>query len=231
MTPIWRRTAAVGGAPWRKIKVIEDWQSAFRDFAGAARDAFLLPGDLVLKVLLSHAPALLHGLGVDYDTNLHIVSAVIAILFWLLVVWALLILLGLLRRVAWYTEAAVRTIFFRISLRMHNFLSKLRRVLQHITLRRRSTSGSELAEVRFDELDLAVLRSSGRLGPGFATSAPDLAAELSLRPAQVQQSLDKLRKYRMLDIATGSSDGFDNYHVSRSGFLYLKSWLRQARHT
>jgi hypothetical protein len=227
---IWPRTAAAG-EPWRIIKVIDDWQSAFRDFAGAARDAFLLPGELVLNMMLSHAPALIHGLGVDSDTDPHIVSVVLAVLFWLLVVWALLILFGLLRRVAWYTEAAVHAISFRISLAVHNFHLKLRRALQHITLRRRSTSGSELAEVRFDELDLAVLRSSGRLGPGFATSAPDLAAELSLRPAQVQQSLDKLRKYRMLDIATGSSDGFDNYHVSRSGFLYLKSWLRQAHHT
>ncbi len=231
MTPTCLRNASGDGASCRISKVIEEWQSAFRDFAGAARDAFLFPGDLVLNVLLSHTPELLQLLGVDSDANSQIVSVLISILFWLLVVWTLRILLELLRRVAWYTEGAVRIIAFRISLGVHIFHLQLRRAFQRITLRRWSTSGSTLAEVQFDDLDLAVLRSGGRLGPGFATSAPDLAAELSLRPAEVQQSLDKLRKYRMLDIATGSSDGFHNYHVSRSGFLFLKSCLQQARRT
>jgi hypothetical protein len=229
--PIGPPGAAIVDTPFWISKVIEDLQSAFRDFVGAAQDALLLPGDLMLNVLLSQMPTLIHRLGVDSDTNSQIVSVAISILFWLLVVWALWILLGLLTRVAQYIQAAIRTIAFRISLGVHNFQLKLRRAFQRITPRRWSTSGSELAEVHFEDLDLAVLRSSGRLGPGFATSAPDLASELSLRPAQVQQSLEKLRKYRMLDIATGSSDGFDNYRVSRSGFLFLKSWQQQARRT
>jgi len=229
--PIVPPDAAIDDTPFWISKVIEDLQSAFRDFAGAAQDALLLPGDLILNVLLSQMPTLIHSLGVDSDTNSKIVSVAISILFWLLVVWAVWILLGLLTRVAQYIQAAIRTIAFRISLAVHNFHLNLRRAFQRITPRRWSTGGSELAEVHFEDLDLAVLRSSGRLGPGFATSAPDLASELSLRPAQVQHSLEKLRKYRMLDIATGSSDGFDNYRVSRSGFLFLKSWQQQARRT
>jgi hypothetical protein len=230
VTPTGLRSLARHGASWRISIVTEDWQSAVQDLAVAAQDAFLLPGDLMLSVLLSYAPALIHRLGVDSDANSHIVSLAISVLFWLLVVWVLWILLGLLRRIAWYAKVAIRIAAFRMSLGLHNLQVKLRRGFRHITPHRWSSSGSELAEVHFDDLDLAVLRSSGRLGPGFATSAPDLAAELSLRPAQVQQSLDKLRKYRMLDIATGSSDGFHNYHVSRSGFLFLKSWLQQAHH-
>jgi hypothetical protein len=228
--PIVPPGAAIGDMPFWISKVIEDLQSAFHDFVGAAQDALLLPGDLMLNMLLSQMPTLIHRLGVESDNNSQIVSVAISVLFWLLVVWVLWILLGLLRRIAWYAKVAIRIAAFRMSLGLHNLQVKLRRGFQHITPRRWSSSGSELAEVHFDDLDLAVLRSSGRLGPGFATSAPDLAAELSLRPAQVQQSLDKLRKYRMLDIATGSSDGFHNYHVSRSGFLFLKSWLQQAHH-
>jgi hypothetical protein len=228
---MWSLTVAPGGATGQISKLIEYWQATFRDIFGETRDALLLPGDLVLNVLLSDAPGLMHRLGADSAGNSQVVSVVLSILFWLLVVWALWILLGLIRRIAWYTRAAIQIIAFRITLGLHNFRLKLHRALQRLTLRRLSGNGSELAEVHFNDLDLAVLRSSGRLGPGFATSAPDLAAELSLRPAQVQQSLDKLRKYRMLDIATGSSDGFHNYHVSRSGFLFLKSALQQARHT
>ncbi len=231
VAPIRPCSTTVGDARWRINKVIEHWQSAFRDLFKAAQDAFLLPGELMLSALLNHMPTLLQRLGVDSGTNSQIVSAIFSMFFWSLVIWAVWILLGLLKRIAWYTMAAIRIISSRILLGVHNWRVKLRRGLQYLTPRRWSTSDSELAEVHFDDLDLAVLRSSGRLGPGFTTAAPDLAAELSLRPAQVQQSLEKLRKYRMLDIATGSSDGFDNYRVSRSGFLFLKSWQQQARRT
>lgn len=75
--------------------------------------------------------------------------------------------------------------------------------------------------VEFDDLDLAVLRSAAARGPGFTTSAPEIAEELTLRPAQIQRSLDKLRKNKMLEYVIGSTDGFENYRLSRLGNAFM----------
>ena len=79
-----------------------------------------------------------------------------------------------------------------------------------------------------DEIDMAVLRSMSSRGPGFAMSAPDLAEEFRLRPTQVQRRLDKLRKSNMLEDVIGTTDGYDNYRLTTSGFTLLAMWNRQT---
>ena len=59
-------------------------------------------------------------------------------------------------------------------------------------------------------------------------SAPELAEKFSRRPAQVQRSLDKLFRSRMLDSAIGSTDGFDNYRLTDSGAEFIAMWQRQT---
>ena len=84
--------------------------------------------------------------------------------------------------------------------------------------------------VEFDELDIAILHAGSAKGPGFAFSAPDLAERFSMRPAQVQGSLNKLSNNRLLASVIGSTDGFENYRVTDSGCAFVAKLLReQAR--
>jgi hypothetical protein len=82
-------------------------------------------------------------------------------------------------------------------------------------------------EIDFDELDLAVLRSAAARGPGLATSAPEVAEEFKLRPSQVQRSVDKLRRNRMLDAVIGATEGYDNFRLSPSGATFVAMLQRQ----
>ncbi len=82
--------------------------------------------------------------------------------------------------------------------------------------------------MKFDDLDLAVLRNSAAAGGGFVISAPDLAEQLTMRPAQAQRRLDKLRNYRMVDVVIGSTDGFDNYRLTQSGAAFLAMLQRRG---
>jgi DNA-binding PadR family transcriptional regulator len=50
-----------------------------------------------------------------------------------------------------------------------------------------------------------------------------------MRPAQVQRSLDKLRKYELVDSVIGSTDGFDNYRLTESGAFFLADWQRRGK--
>ena len=81
--------------------------------------------------------------------------------------------------------------------------------------------------VEFDDLDLAVLRQASALGPGLALSAPELAEQFTLRPAQVQRSLEKLSRNKMLDYVIGSTDGYDNYRMTDYGAAFLAMYQRQ----
>jgi hypothetical protein len=83
--------------------------------------------------------------------------------------------------------------------------------------------------VELDDLDMAVLRSTAACGPGFATSAPELAEQLLMRPAQIQRRLEKLSNNKMLDTVIGSTEGFDNYRVSKSGAIFISMWQRKWR--
>ena len=209
----------------------KDWQTALHEFGNVLYGAFLLPGDFVLGHLPAQVPTLMRSLGIDPDGYATLPSAVLSLLFWLFVFWAGWRCVRLLRSVARYLRIAILARTYRIMLVIRVLASIFARTL-HKVLPRRSPGGARVtAEVDFDDVDLAVLRTSAASQPGFTLSAPDIAAALHLRPGQVQQSLDKLRKYRMLDTVIGSSDGFDNYRLSQSGSAFLTSWLHQGPRT
>ncbi len=94
---------------------------------------------------------------------------------------------------------------------------------------RRQSGIEAVPEIDFDDLDLAVLRSAATGGPAFAVSAPELAEKFRMRPAQVQKSLEKLRRNRMIDTVIGSTDGFQNYRLTPSGQTFVSIWQRQNR--
>ena len=81
--------------------------------------------------------------------------------------------------------------------------------------------------IDFDDVDLVVLRSAAVTGPGLALSAPDIAEKFTLRPAQVQKSVDKLLNSKLLALAMGSTDGYDNFTMTPSGASFFAAWQRQ----
>jgi len=209
--------------------MIIDWLTYVRDFGDMMYDIFMLPGDFLLSQLALRLPALALTLGVrDVDGSLFL-PAVISLLSWLLmgiVVWAI----GrLLRNLARIMTAAVRTVSFRVSLAAGNFKTWVVCKIRQLIPQRRSGIADSAPEVELDDLDIAVLRSAAACGPGFATSAPELAEQLMMRPAQIQSRLDKLRKNNMLDAIIGSTEGFDNYRVSKSGAIFITMWQRKWR--
>ena len=58
-------------------------------------------------------------------------------------------------------------------------------------------------------------------------SAPELAEKFTLRPAQVQSRLEKLRKNNMLRPTKGTTDGFENYGLTDSGQAFVAMFQRQ----
>ena len=209
--------------------MITNWRTNLHDLGNVIYDAFLLPGEFVLSQFVAHAPSLALRLGIGGEGDGLMLPAVLSLLAWLLLAVFAWKFVRLLQNVARIVNAAIRTFCFRTSYRIRSVKTKLVCKFRELTPRRGSSTADTIPEVQIDNLDLAVLRNSAALAPGFALSAPELASQLTMRPAQVQRSLDKLRKYELVDSVIGSTDGFDHYRLTQSGAFFLAHWQRRGK--
>ena len=208
--------------------MIEQLQLTLQSVATAIVDFLLLPGNVLLSALTTHFPGLSRGIGIEGDAgNLSqalVTSAVLWILFFVLlwIVWRLL------KDIAREAGAVFLTLVHRASQELGNLKTALVcKFRGHVPVRRSQPTSTE-PTLEFDDLDLAILASVAELGPGFTMSAPELADRIARRPAQIQQSLDKLFRIRMLDSAIGSTDGFDNYRLTDSGAQFISMWQERT---
>ncbi len=188
---------------------------------------FLMPGTYLLSAFVAVAPVTALKLGITAGQTGGTLPVVLSLISWC----ALMILLSVVWRILcnWmrFVNAMIRTAWFRLTLAIRIFKTRLLLILRWFLPRRRTPGSFEPAAVEFDEFDLAVLDSVSAQGPGLSVSAPELAERLSLLPSKIQQSLDKLSRNKMLDSVIGSTDGFDNYRLTEAGATFVSMWQRQ----
>lgn len=199
--------------------------STLGEFAEAIYRAFLSPGELLLSFLAYLAPDSIAVLTLGHGAI--VVPFVLALLFWTALAIVGLLVLKVCRNVLWQTGAIVRTILFRSSLALGSLKMRVVWKFRSLLPRRKVDDITTAPMIEFHDLDIAVLRSASSRGPGFAISAPELAEKFRLRPAQVQRSLDKLNKNKMLQTVMGSTDGYENYRLTESGFQFVSMLQRQ----
>ena len=187
-----------------------------QNFALSIYGAFVMPGDIILMMI-----------GVAESARSVSMLFIISLAAWSLMAVAGLMALNLGKDAARFVGAIFRTVMYRMSLAVCNFKTKFVLKLRELFPKRAARNMSAEPMVEFDDIDLAVLRTAAARGPGFTTSAPEIAEQLTLRPAQIQRSLEKLSHNKMLEYTIGSTDGFDNYRVSRMGSAFALNWSRQ----
>jgi hypothetical protein len=206
-----------------------DVTTTLRQVANTIYDVFIWPGDFLLSLFAARAPAAIEDFGVIADQQSVILPLLLSLLIWLLlgllVMKVVMVIVGYCQNILRIVGATIRTISFRVSLVVARIKTSLMCGLRRL-IPRRSKRNATAIEVAFDDVDLAVLRSTADCGPGITTSAPELADQMNLRPGRVQDSLDKLSKNKMLEHTTGSTDGFENYRLSQSGAYYMAMWRR-----
>ncbi len=194
--------------------MIKNWLANLPNLDKEIYDLFLLPGSFVLSQVGVHAPELALILGISGDGNGVMLPASVSLLVWLL--------LGI---VVWKTvRAASSRIFYGIL----NFKTFLVCKLQELNRRRLLSRPISIPDVELDDLDIAVLNFGMTRLPRLALTEAEQSGELTQRPEKVQRSLDKLRKYGLVDDTIGTTDGFDNYCLTRSGAYLLTMWQRKG---
>ncbi len=194
--------------------MITNWLENLHNLDTEIYDLFLLPGTFVLSQLGAHAPELALKLGIGVEGNGVMLPAIVSLLVWLL-----------LGNLVWKTGRAVCSRIFYGTRRFKTFLVCK---LQKLNRRRLLRCPVSIPDAEFDDLDIAVLNSGMTLSPGLALTAAEFSSQLTERPPQVQRSLDKLRKYGLVDDTIGTTDGSDNYHLTRSGAYLLAVWQRKG---
>ncbi|MDX1403560.1 MAG: hypothetical protein R3192_03430 [Woeseiaceae bacterium] len=196
-----QRELTTGGlSPVGRDDMEGNWPAILRQLALEAHTIFLKPGAYLLSRL-------------DADSEEIFLTTLVAALLW-----------SLLAFVAFKALKSVVAEIFYAGRRTRTFLLGK---LQKANRRRRLKKPVEVPDVDIDDLDIAILNTGLTLPPGLALTAAELAGQLTRRPAQLQQRLEKLRKYGLVDGALGETDGFDNYRLTRSGAAVVSMLHRE----
>ena len=188
---------------------------------------FTLPGEYAINQLTLHAPGLASLLGITEAGASITFTIVLSLVIWMLgcvSVWGSTRLVQNLYRI---TGALVRTFWYRITQAAGGLKTRFVCNFRQLFPVHHSDRHKAASEVEFDDFDFTVLQAAAKHGPGYTTSAPELASQFGLRPSQFHESLSKLHGNRMIATVIGSTEGFDNYRLTDYGEAYIKMWERR----
>jgi len=195
------------------------------EFSSTVGRGFLLPGDLLVSGIARIAPQSVEIL--TFGNGKGVATFVLALVGWTIIVMTGLMLLRLCRVIARQIDSIFRILLWHTRMMLGNLKTRMiwkyREYFPH-----KAEQTESVSQTQFDDMDIAVLASMARQGPGMASSAPELAEKYKLRPAQIQRRLDKLQKSEMLCSVIGSTDGFENYRLTESGLALIAICERQA---
>jgi hypothetical protein len=188
---------------------------------------FTLPGDYVLNQVKLHAPGMASLFGIGRPEDSITLTIVLSVLLWMLACVAVWASVKFVRNTIRISDALVRTAWYRLVQATGNVKTRIVCNLRQLFPHRRSADIESTPELKFDDFDFTVLQAAAERGPGFTTSAPELAGQYGLRPSQFQESLRKLQNSKMITTVLGSTDGYDNYRLTDYGAAYIRMWDRQ----
>ena len=169
------------------------------------------------------------SLGISAEESTVLAPVILSILSWMIIA-----VLG--RRLLYSLRGLLKAIgvmFMRVKFRMldrtsNSFTTRLG--FESLMWWKDSSPEKEPEKLSLNRLDLMVLKLAKAAGPGFALSAPELSDRMNLRPAQIQECLDKLSQNSLLDFTRGTTDGYENYRLNETGAYILTMWQEyQAR--
>jgi hypothetical protein len=188
---------------------------------------FYLPAEELLAVLRQHLPELARTLNLHGQHPSPPGMTILAAVAWValaMTAWVSMRLLRFLRRMAEFGFSNLHHQCRLAGSVLRTWLTLRRQQVEGTSVRLRPAALGMATE--FSSTDLSILGAVARLTAGFSTSAPELADLLGLRPVEIQKSLEKLYRNKLLDTTLGSTDGFDNYVISTSGAVLMAMMSR-----
>ena len=188
-------------------------------FGSATYEAFVFPGEVLFGWFALLAPHRAEILRLNDGEIIY--PLILALLVWTLVIVVGLKILRTFRNIGRLFEAMVRTALHHATTMCRDLRLRVIWKIRALLPRRTAAIVSTSSELELDDMDYAVLRCALKLGARVSVSAPDLAKRLRIRPARVQQSIEKLARHNMLDCEGRSWRGVSSFRVSKAGAMFI----------
>ena len=187
----------------------------------ALLNTFMYPGQLIAAFLGIDALQIQFRDTIILASGLDPIHVGLSLVIWVLVSVGVLTIIRRIVRLIRMVYDFVDGLVLRAKLR---FVRATKSVKNVLTLGRyASTSESVSAgSIDLDDTDIAVLKFARARSPGLAISAPDLAEQLRCRPKAIQDRLQRLASYQLLENIIGSTDGYDNFALTPVGGAFVR---------
>lgn len=188
---------------------------------------FMTPGRWLASILIEHAPSLAASLGIIGDASSGLAPIILTILAWMIIALLVRRLFYTFKSLAKAIGVMFTRLYFRSLIAVRGYKTVLVNKFDMLDSRNDAGDVEVAKEFKLTRLDMMVMCVAQAGGPGFALSAPELADRFRLRPDQVQQSLEKLSENKLLDHVVGTTDGYENYRLNKTGTYIVTMWQRQ----
>jgi DNA-binding MarR family transcriptional regulator len=187
---------------------------------------FFLPGDWLIYLLASRAPAAAELLRIGPAEYGGTLAGLFAWVCWIALAVAAIVATSALRRfdralTGHIVGAAVEV---RRRVRMAIAFARYRRKARG---RRKEPAFDVGEEPSLGRDELRALELHAKLAPGFALAVSDIAEELDARVHEVRAALERLQKLQLLQSTVGGLDGETAYTLTAAGGALLQ--MRHAR--
>ena len=189
---------------------------------------FMTPGEWLASKTIEHVPSLATSLGISAGESTVLAPLILSILSWMIIALLARRLLYSFRSLLKAIGVMFMRVKFRTQIALYSFTTRLG--LESLMWWKDSGPEKEPEKLSLNRLDLMVLKLAKAAGPVVALSASELAGRMNVRPAQIQECLDKLSQNSLLDFTRGTTDGYENYRLNETGAYILTMWQEyQAR--
>ena len=205
------------------------WQTQLQNVLEFSVRIFMTPGEFILIQLAILFPQMTPSSLAETNSAMVLLPAAVSLLCWLVIAIILWAIVAEIRNLGSRIARLISRLFFRFQIRQTYLCNQFKRFWHQRFLQRPSESTLVAGETEFDGIDMAVLRCAAACGPGFLTSAPDVAEALGMLPGNAQHCLDKLCHNKLVESTVTATDDFTNYRLTRSGqsFLSMSQYRNQ----
>ena len=182
---------------------------------------FYLPGDWVLYLHASRAPAVADLVGVGDPVYGETLAGFLAWSCWIVLAIGLIMATSAVRRFdrALTDRIVGAAVDVRRRVRMAVAFVQYRAKLR---TKRKEPAFEVGEEPGLSRDEMRVLIVHGKLAPGFALSTSDVAQELGTRRHESRAALDRLKKLKLLQATVGGLDGETAYTLTPAGRSLLQ---------
>lgn len=212
------------GAPWESLALDMNGDGRFTiaDLWAWLEHLLFLPGDVVLSLVLTHAPALAAFFELNADHYGTPVTKFLSVAIWLAGFVLIGMVINAFRNLDRVLTSYVSGRYQELRRQLRVLRRKLTSRIGMLRQRRRARATAVTVDaVALERLETAVLRCHANVDDFAVLTADEVAAALRLPVRQVHAALRRLIELCLVERSFGTDEGREGHRITQAGQIYL----------